>query len=237
MSTGGVDLVAIAARVVVPGSGAPNAAAIVASNPPPRVNAPPAPSLLPPGLMTTKPGEEPNTYSPPVNNQTHVVIRCSDEVLAVVPQNVSAKLPFPCSTTETTNFPFNFATLTALYYWCEMYGATGVSAVPIPQPNPFTAFEPMVKDKGLWEKEFFEKGLYKGTDGTILYVINAAEKYAMPGLFDLAIAALSCVCRGNSETEILGALHCENHAPVSEEERARVTVDYPWFKDATTTKK
>ena len=234
MSSGGIDLVALAAKVVP--SPNPTAASIVASNPP-RVNAPPAPSLLPPGLMTTKAGEEPNTYAPPVNNQTHVVILCSDEVLAVVPQNVSSKFPFQCSTTETTNFPFNFATLTAIYYWCEQYTAKGVSAVTIPSPNPFTAFEPMVKDKGPWEKEFFEKGLSKGTDGTILYVINAAEKYGMDGLFDLAIAALSCVTRGSSESEILGALHCENHSQVTDEERAAVTKNYSWFKDATATKK
>eukprot|EP00758_Cryptobia_borreli_P013428 Tbor_TRINITY_DN5832_c4_g3::TRINITY_DN5832_c4_g3_i1::g.6048::m.6048 len=184
------------------------------------------PSALAPPLISVKFLEEKNEFDPAINPETHIILKCSDDSFLAIPLAAAEKLPFPVKGPEES-CGYSSHIVTALYYWCEKYGATGECAMKFPSTNTFIDFNVFCKEHP-WEVEF-----HSFISMSIVPLINAAESLKMTGLLTYATHVLGCSIRGKSEAHILGILGVDDK--LLDDEKMGVATRYSWFNDLTKT--
>jgi len=173
-----------------------------------------------------------------VNADTELVVQCSDGKYGAIDRSVAAKAPFLGATaTGSVDFPFSFDVLASLVFWCEKYGAQGVSESKPNFTNPVlhtdTGFNSILASD--WEKYYYNSILNRHDSSDVfLGSINAAEKFGLAGLLDFLIVAFSCTIRGASDSDILSALH--QSTPITDDEIANIKTVYPWYPAAVQAK-
>ncbi|KAK7196401.1 hypothetical protein NESM_000577100 [Novymonas esmeraldas] len=169
-----------------------------------------------------------------VDRDQYVIVHCNDGKYTEVSKSYVKHCPFigEAEGEDIPEFGYPAAVLENLIRWAVHYGVDGQAASPLIRPCIYRDFVYVATDK--WDIDFFHQRLCSPLHQKhFLHTMTAAEEFGMKGLLDFMCIGISCKLRSKDDSSIAhDVMGIDKETPVTSEDLAEVTKDYPWFDDA-----